>query len=107
MANPSYRIYTTAGEQAPWNADWAIPNFNVTVAAVLVSGTASYAIEYTLDDCNNPDLPPRWIPTVEAPYGTTTTAVAKFNFPFRYVRLNIASLTGQLEMKCLQGHPNT
>ena len=107
MANPSYRTYTTAGEQLPWNADWAIPNFNVTVAAVLVSGTANYAIEYTLDDCSDPQVTPRWIQTVEAPSGTSATAVARFNFPFRYVRLNIASLTGTLEMKCLQGHPNT
>lgn len=105
MANPSYRTYTTAGAQDPWNVDWVITTFNVSVLAYVVSGTASYSIEYTLDDLNG-DLPVRWVETDAAPAGTSATKLVWIEYPVRAVRMNIAVVTGSIEMKCLQGLPD-
>ena len=102
MANPSYRTYNTTGEKEPWNADWMIAPFNVTASAVIVSGGANYSIEYTLDDLNDLSVTPRWLATEGAPAGTTTSKTISLTFPVRFLRINIAVITGTVELKLLQ-----
>lgn len=101
MANPSYRTYTTTGEKDPWNADWLIAPFTTTIGAIIVSGAAEYAIEFTLDDLTDTAVTPRWIAFADAPAGTTVSKVIHANFPVRFVRINIAVITGSVEFKII------
>lgn len=102
MANPFYQTHTTTGIKTPWNADWMIAPFNTTVGAIIASGAATYAIQYCLDDLNDTAVTPRWIDTADAPTGTNTTKVIQFTFPVRFVRINIAVITGTVEFKIIQ-----
>lgn len=104
MANPVYWSYTTTGAKTPWNADYAVAPFQATAAAIIVDGTAEYAIQYTLDDLNNTAITPRWLDTAEAPTGTSTTKVIAVTFPIRWLRINIAVITGTLEFKIIQSN---
>ena len=102
MALPVYRSYTTTGEKEPWNADWIVAPFLVSVTTVIVSGAAQYAIQYCIDDLNNTAVTPRWIDTTDAPAGTSTTKTITLTSPIRFLRINIAVITGTVELKIIQ-----
>lgn len=103
MANPVYRSYTTTGAQAPVVLDWMIAPFQATVAVYIASGAASFQAEYTLDDING-TAPVRWIVSTQIPNGTSANIIAAVTTPIFAVRLNLASNTGTVELKVLQGY---
>lgn len=85
---------TATGVTAPAVLDTYISPFNVSIA-VVISGTVSYSVQYTLDNpfseefdantatwFNHPDLTAQ-----------TTSTVGNFAFPVRAVRLN-STITG-------------
>jgi len=103
MGQLIYRTYTTPGEKEPISVNVGANN-TITVGAVITSGSASYAVQYTLDDLNNPDQVKRWFDTIGLPAGTTTTGTAVISFPVTGVRLNATLLGGTLELKVIQGY---
>ena len=103
MAAAFYQTHTTTGAKTPWNGDWQLDHFTVTIAAIIVSGAATYSVEYTLDDLNDTSVTPRWLTFDEAPVGTTATKVIQLNNPVLWVRINIAVITGTVEFKIIQG----
>lgn len=103
MANPSYQSYTTTGAKTPVVMDHLTCPFNATVAAYLVSGgTATFTVEYCLDDLNDASITARWIADANAT-SVSATKVLNYNNPVRAVRLNIAAISGTIEFKVLQG----
>ncbi len=102
MGMPNYITYTTTGAQTPISLDWMLAPFNVSIA-IWLTGTATYALQYTLDDVNDPTITPRWFDSTDMPTGTTASGVTNFAFPVRFIRVNIAALTGTLELKVIQG----
>ena len=69
----------------------------------IASGTATYGVEFCLDNVNDPTITARWFPDATLPAGTTASGTTTYNAPIQFVRVNIAALSGVLEMKVLQG----
>lgn len=104
--NPVSRIVSATGPTAPVALDWRKDPFTATVQVYVGGGvTASYGLEYTLDDVQT--MPPanvRWVPEVAGmlPAGTTASGTARYSTPVCAVRINVASLAGgNLEMRVL------
>lgn len=76
--------------------------FTVTVLIDIVSGLANYAIEFTTDDMSGDPSQFRWNALPSAPAGQTTTNLYTLNFPVTAIRLNLASLTGELRLSAIQ-----
>lgn len=106
MGNPVYQSYTTTGAKTPVALDWTISPFNASVFAYLVSGSATFAVQFTADPIDDATITPRWFDDANIPTGTTASASSNYMFPVRAVRINIASISGVLEFKILQGLPN-
>lgn len=110
MANPVYRRYTTldSGPQTPIYLDW-LPITQDTVA-VWLEATAAYSVEVTLDDLipvaeggqDGSSSPARWFPLVEFPAGTAVSKYAAIFNPWLWLRINIESTTGAIELKVQQ-----
>lgn len=68
-----------------------------TVVCV-ISATATYSVQFTLDDPNSPTV---WI---DAPSlgGLTTNAYGYLNLPIRALRLHVTASTGTVTMTMLQ-----
>ena len=109
MANPVYVTYTSSGIQTGVSLNYFQTPFNATVGTYLSTGsTATYAIQYTLDDITagtsaSTVLPVRWYDSANYATGTTSAGTENFMFPVRAVRLNIAALSSYIEFKVLQG----
>lgn len=77
---------------------------NVSIAGIVISGSATYSIEQSYDDLapswdftNNP---PTWFPTGVANQGVN--ASASLNSPANMIRLTILSGTGQVQARIIQ-----
>lgn len=90
---------TLPGPQAPLSLDF-IPAGYSTVALWLGSGTIAAVVEVTLDDMNDVAVTPRWFPLDGAP--TAASGYTTFYEPWRWIRLNITSITGNAEFKVAQ-----
>ena len=94
----------TTGPQVPVSADLYQGAFSARVGVYIPSGsTATYGIEFCLDDINNASITARWFPDATLPAGQTASGVTTYNAPIQFVRVNISALSGTLEMKVLQG----
>lgn len=86
--------------RSPFNA-----SFHVTVPAGV---TASYKIQFTLDDLNNPAIAtPDWTDDANVGAGTTASATGNYMFPVTFIRAVVATLTGgtaTLVLTVLQGN---
>lgn len=92
-----FSVLTMPGPQTPINLDF-IPIACTTVALwVDEDATVEAQAEVTLDDVNNPEVTPRWFPLENGAF--TTSAYTKFFEPWRWLRLNITSITGDVEFK--------
>jgi hypothetical protein len=110
MPSPLSRFVpvTTTGTSNPYNLDPSISPFNVAIQVYVGSGvTATYSVEYTLDELflqdntANPNV--RWTTDPQFPVGSSATITGNYLFPISAVRLNVASLSGgNLELKTRQ-----
>ncbi len=112
MANPIYRTYTVAGTvtgpQSPVNLDWL--NVSQLGIAVWLVGSGTYSVEGTLDDVNPPSdggqagaaNPARWFTLDQFPVGGSASKASFVEFPWLFVRLNIAAIGGNIEFKVQQ-----
>lgn len=95
-----FSALTQPGPQEPINLDY-LPLAATTVALWVDDGaTVAAVVEVTTDDVNDPTVTPRWFPLDDGP--TNATAYTKFFEPWRFLRLNIASITGAVELKVAQ-----
>ena len=93
MPNPySPPAFTTTGAKTPWLPDSQQSPFNASFA-VIVLGTATYGVEYTLDDPNG-SVTPVWFADANLPAGQSASAVTNYMFPVQAIRVNIAAVTG-------------
>jgi|SRR5579859_1114177 len=75
--------------------------FNVGIA-VTVSATATYNVQYTLDDIYNSAITPTWF-TMAAPFtGASANASGNFTIPCSAIRLNVTASTGSVTITLLQ-----
>lgn len=103
MGNPIRRAYTPldSGPQAPFPLDW-LPVAQTTIGVFIVDGAATFGIEWTLDDVNDPAVTPRWFPSEEIPAGTAATKYAAVHNPWLFGRINFSLITGNVELKVQQ-----
>lgn len=96
------------GPQEPINLENLLVSAT-TLAVILGDGsTATYSVEYTLDDVNAADVPSvelvpvTWFTSLDFPADTTGTKYAAVYHPIQFARINIESLVGDLQFKALQ-----
>jgi hypothetical protein len=111
MAAPVNQIFNSSspgfstGAQSPIAVDFYQGAFSARVGVYIPAGsTASYGIEFCLDNVNDASVNPRWFPDAVLPTGSTASGTTAYSSPIQFVRVNIASLSGSLEMKLLQGN---
>ena len=99
MGNPSRQDFNAAtaqlGPQEAKSLDF-LPLSATTLAVAVVDGEAEYSVEITLDDINDPAVTPFWFTHKDFPTGSTTTKYGESFTPWRWVRLNLVSLTGDV-----------
>jgi hypothetical protein len=92
------------GGQDIINPDILKVPFALSVLVDVVSGTASFGVEYTTDDIST-DEPSnmRWHYTDEIPGGTSDTIRKTIGYPATGIRLNIRAFTGEIRLSVIQG----
>jgi hypothetical protein len=102
----TYKVGTiqTLGGQQVANLNHLQAPFNASVVVDIVSGVANYSVEFTTDDLTA-TVPAnlRWLPLPNLAPGQTTTQQYTLSFPVTAVRLNLASLTGEVRLAVSQG----
>lgn len=99
---------TATGISGPHNLDSSIGPFAVAIQVYVPGGvTATYSVEYTLDELvlqdntANPNV--RWTTDPQFPIGTAATATGNYIVPVSAVRVNVATLSGgSIELKIRQ-----
>lgn len=75
--------------------------FNVGIA-VTISATATYNVQYTLDDIYNSAITPTWF-TIPAPFtAATANASGNLTIPCAAIRLNVTASTGTATITLIQ-----
>ncbi len=98
--------YTTTGTKPSWNCDPSITPFSLSVMCALLSGTATYKLQYSYDTLDSPtatDSDATWLDSDGIPSGTTASAEENIVAPIARIRLVIAAISGSLKMTMLQG----
>ena len=98
----------TTGSSPWWTTSLATdPPMNISAGIQLLSGAATYSVEYTYDDPNNlpsgTTFPFPWTnSTPAALVGSSATKDGLFNFPVLALRLTITAGTGTLKASFVQ-----
>lgn len=87
------------GGQDAVNLDYFQNPFQVNILADIVSGTATYTIEWTMDDLTGDPTAFRWISDTAS---QTTTKAFQAAGPFTGVRINIAAMTDEVRFSVIQ-----
>lgn len=70
---------------------------------VSISATATYTVQVTPDDIQNPAVTPTWYPVpVAALVGATANQAQEVTIPARAIRLNVTASTGTATMTVVQ-----
>lgn len=94
MGNPVRQVITATGNGTPVNMDWFQSPFNATLQVVLPTGaTATYTVQTTNDDINDPTITPIWINDTIL-VTQTASAQRELTSPCRWVRCNCSALGG-------------
>lgn len=104
MALSHYATYAAGvtGTQPSINLDPSIVPFQATEAVFIISGTASFGLQWSFDD-NTPDASSTWFNDILVPAGTVASIYANINTPVAKIRIVIVSNTGGLKLTTLQG----
>jgi hypothetical protein len=98
------RIVTTVtgvANSAVIPVDYRAQVFNVGIE-VVVSATATYNVQVTLDDIQNSAITPTWF-ALPAPFtAATANAIGSQQFPVSAFRLNVTASTGSVTLTLLQ-----
>jgi hypothetical protein len=102
---PTYQTITTTGAQLMQPLELYGSNFQVTVSAAIISGTATYTVEFSTDDPYDPTVTMVWFPHPSLT-SQTVNNISNIAFPVRAVRINVATNTGSIRFGILQAsHP--
>lgn len=96
---------TGVGVSVPIPLDFLNAQFAVGIGCIL-SGTATYTVEHTFDDCFAPTFVPasaNWLPN-SGLTAKTASSDGNYAFPVRAIRLNIASGTGTVTLTAIQSN---
>ena len=94
MGNPVRQVITATGNGTPVSLDWVATPFTVNLQVVLPSGaTATYTVQETNDDLNDPTITPIW-QNDGVLNGLTVTGQNTLTAPVRWVRCNASALGG-------------
>lgn len=101
MRNPAHQTFSAAsvtpGPQTPLNMDY-LPLGVSFLGVAIVSGSAEFSVEFTLDDINNlGGKDPFWFTLSDIAAGTNVTKYASVSFPIAFVRLNLTAITGNVQ----------
>ena len=80
--------------------DYRAQVFNVGIE-VLVSATATFNVQVTLDDIYNAAITPTWF-NITGFTGGTASAIGNLTIPVSAMRLNVTASTGTVTMTLLQ-----
>lgn len=84
--------------------DWQQSPFNLSYAVLLVgAATATFTVQYTLDDINNAAITPIWVADPTNGSAQTANAGGSYSFPIRGLRVNVSALSGTLRLAVIQG----
>lgn len=107
-----YQQISTSGAATAVILDWTQTPFNASIAVTILTGSCTYGVQYTLDnpnsaiDLGSANTTVTWQGDVNIPASTTTTAISgNYMFPVRAVRLNVASISGIVQLAVIQGLP--
>jgi hypothetical protein len=105
MALSHYATYAAGvtGTQPSINLDPSICPFQVTAAVFILSGSASFGLQWSFDDQTVSDANSNWFNDTLIPTGTTASSFENINTPVTKIRIVIASNTGGLKLTTLQG----
>ncbi len=107
MGNPSYQTVNSTGTTSPVCMDWTLVPFNASFAVELQGNTtATFAVQYTLDDVNGAGTV-TWFNDANVGANSTTSAAGNYIAPVRSLRLNTSTLSasGTIQFVVLQGLP--
>ena len=77
--------------------------FTVLAVVDIVSGAAQYSIEYTVSDIDGDPTAFRWFTLPSALAGQAASAAYPIvNFPVTAIRLNLDSITGEVQFTVIQ-----
>lgn len=100
MGNPVYITLTSTGVTRPVNLDTSQSPFNVSVGVVYSSTTmtATYGVEFTMDDQEVLDRAGStrariWLPDANLPAGTSSAATTNYMFPVAAVRCTVTAVS--------------
>ncbi len=92
------RVYSSAATEGSLNLDPLVTPFNAFVNCIVGGGaTASYKLQYTLDNFDGPlatDAAANWTDSTDIPASTATSKTSFIQTPVSRIRLIIASLSG-------------
>jgi hypothetical protein len=97
------QTHTTTGEKDAILVDQAQSPFNMSASVVVASGTATFGVQYTMDDLNDSSITPFWFDDANIPAGSTASEATNYMFPIRAIRINISAISGSVRFTVLQG----
>jgi len=111
MGNPVYITLTSTGVTRSVNLDTSQSPFNVAVGVVYgsTSMTATYGIEFTMDDQNylaniGSTRAVSWMPDANLPAGTSSAATSNYMFPVAAVRCTVSAVSSSyVTFQVIQG----
>jgi hypothetical protein len=98
----NYPLGTVPGGQDLVNLNELQNPFTVSAFVDIVSGSAQYSIEFTMNDTTGDPTTFRWAPLPSAPAGQTASAIYPINSPVTGIRLNLDSVTGDVKFTVIQ-----
>lgn len=107
MGMPSYQTVNSTGTTDPVVMDWTLVPFNASFAVELQGATtATFAVQYTLDDVNGTNTV-KWFNDANVGANSTSSAAGNYVAPVRALRLNTSALSasGSIIFAVLQGLP--
>lgn len=104
MGVPWVQRLNVTGAAVPCVLDYTQTPFDMSAAVVLEgASTATFSVEYTLDDVNDASITPVWFPDATLAPNKVASGVTSVGFPIRAIRVNISALAGTLRFTVLQG----
>jgi len=98
-----FKLGTQPGGQELINLNEIQNPFTVSAFVDIVSGSASYGIEFTMDDTTGDPTAFRWTYHPAAPAGQISSAIFSLsNLPVTGIRLNFGSITGEVKFTVIQ-----
>jgi len=92
---------TGTGSSRPFQGSyWAVP-YNLGFGCVITSGAATYSVEHTFDDIQDPNIEPTWFPHPTVA-GLEANADGNYAFPVTAIRLTVSAGSGTVALTLVQ-----